>query len=346
MRKWLNASDLKPYFKANIARHNIVTSSRGGSVTCLCPFHEEKTASFHIYDDYGHCFGCGWHGDIIRFEADVSGRDQRRNFSEIVKELAELYGVHCEDKGGVKMLRNHKVSPHPHHKGNALSNEEKSKAEKLLKKVITTHDRSDWRLYFYEETIVFTDDPSQQWRILIQGLFSLDSIIWLGSRYTSEASNFHKVADVVRLDLADELLQRPCDCFALGCFVANAQKRRTEYLVGCDYILIESDELIGKKAEDDGEREQNKRMSFAVIQWLNSYDDMSLRAVYDTGGKSLHSIWDKPPDETLKLLKPFCESLGIDSQPLTNATAPLRLPQSNHEKTGKPAKLLYLNPKF
>jgi twinkle protein len=33
----------------------------------LCPFHEEKTPSFHVRVDKqdAHCFGCGWHGDVI-----------------------------------------------------------------------------------------------------------------------------------------------------------------------------------------------------------------------------------------------------------------------------------------
>ena len=32
-----------------------------------CPFHGEDTPSFKAFDGYGHCFGCGWHGDIIAF---------------------------------------------------------------------------------------------------------------------------------------------------------------------------------------------------------------------------------------------------------------------------------------
>lgn len=34
----------------------------------LCPFHTEKTPSFRIKNEYGHCFGgCGWNGDIFSF---------------------------------------------------------------------------------------------------------------------------------------------------------------------------------------------------------------------------------------------------------------------------------------
>lgn len=33
----------------------------------LCPFHTEKTGSFSIKNNYGCCYGCGWHGDIVDF---------------------------------------------------------------------------------------------------------------------------------------------------------------------------------------------------------------------------------------------------------------------------------------
>ena len=40
-----------------------------------CPFHNEKTPSFTVNDDKGfyHCFGCGAHGDAIRFLTDQRG---------------------------------------------------------------------------------------------------------------------------------------------------------------------------------------------------------------------------------------------------------------------------------
>ncbi|CAN5119247.1 hypothetical protein BH09PAT1_BH09PAT1_4000 [soil metagenome] len=39
-----------------------------GKRMTLCPFHEERTASFVIYPDNSyHCFGCGAHGNAIDF---------------------------------------------------------------------------------------------------------------------------------------------------------------------------------------------------------------------------------------------------------------------------------------
>lgn len=56
-----------------------------------CPFHQEKTPSFTINDDKGfyHCFGCGAHGDAIRFLTEARGLP----FIEAVKELAGKAGM-------------------------------------------------------------------------------------------------------------------------------------------------------------------------------------------------------------------------------------------------------------
>lgn len=44
-----------------------------GDYKCRCPFHKEDAQSFTVYDDtYGHCFGCGWHGDVFAYDADYS----------------------------------------------------------------------------------------------------------------------------------------------------------------------------------------------------------------------------------------------------------------------------------
>jgi len=56
-----------------------------------CPFHNEKTPSFTVNDDKGfyHCFGCGAHGDAIRFLTDHRGM----LFMDAVKELAAKAGM-------------------------------------------------------------------------------------------------------------------------------------------------------------------------------------------------------------------------------------------------------------
>lgn len=56
-----------------------------------CPFHHEKTPSFTVNDDKGfaHCFGCGWHGDAIRWVVEHDGL----GFRDAVEQLAGAAGL-------------------------------------------------------------------------------------------------------------------------------------------------------------------------------------------------------------------------------------------------------------
>ena len=63
----------------------------GREFKACCPFHNEKTPSFTVNDDKGfyHCFGCGAHGDAIRWMTDQRGL----SFIDAVRELAAEAGV-------------------------------------------------------------------------------------------------------------------------------------------------------------------------------------------------------------------------------------------------------------
>ncbi|MCI0421036.1 MAG: DNA primase, partial [Acidobacteria bacterium] len=63
----------------------------GSSFIGLCPFHQEKTPSFHVRQSpaYYYCFGCQAKGDAISFIQSI----ERITFPETVKFLAEKYGI-------------------------------------------------------------------------------------------------------------------------------------------------------------------------------------------------------------------------------------------------------------
>ena len=63
----------------------------GSSFIGICPFHQEKTPSFHVRQSpgYYYCFGCGAKGDAISFVQNM----ERVSFPETVKLLAERYGI-------------------------------------------------------------------------------------------------------------------------------------------------------------------------------------------------------------------------------------------------------------
>jgi len=63
----------------------------GATYKGLCPFHGEKTPSFHVTRDKGffHCFGCGVGGDVFKFLE----LHEKIGFTDAVKLLAQRFGV-------------------------------------------------------------------------------------------------------------------------------------------------------------------------------------------------------------------------------------------------------------
>ncbi|MGI8614749.1 MAG: DNA primase [Nocardioidaceae bacterium] len=74
-----------------IGQHLTLRPAGGGSLKGLCPFHDEKSPSFHVTPSRGfyHCFGCGAGGDVFTFLREVEGL----GFTDAVERLAVRYGV-------------------------------------------------------------------------------------------------------------------------------------------------------------------------------------------------------------------------------------------------------------
>ena len=67
---------------------------RGNDFVGLCPFHGEKTPSFHVHPDRGFfkCFGCGAGGDVIKFVQQL----ENLSFPEAARVLARRAGIELE----------------------------------------------------------------------------------------------------------------------------------------------------------------------------------------------------------------------------------------------------------
>ena len=75
----------------------------GGQKKGLCPFHDEKSPSFHVTPSRGyfHCFGCQVGGDVIAFVMKID----HLTFTETIERLAERIGYQLtyeQGKGGAK----------------------------------------------------------------------------------------------------------------------------------------------------------------------------------------------------------------------------------------------------
>ncbi|HET7815211.1 MAG TPA: DNA primase [Candidatus Baltobacteraceae bacterium] len=82
---------------------------RGNDLVGLCPFHGEKTPSFHVHPDRGFfkCFGCGAGGDVITFLSKL----ENLPFADAVRVLASRAGVELEpEKPGEARRRSERES--------------------------------------------------------------------------------------------------------------------------------------------------------------------------------------------------------------------------------------------
>ena len=103
-----------------VGQHVTLKSAGVGSLKGLCPFHDERSPSFHVRPQVGryHCFGCGEGGDVIDFVQKVDGL----GFTEAVEYLAGKVGIQLRyEEGGAprpgeepgkrrRLIEAHKVS--------------------------------------------------------------------------------------------------------------------------------------------------------------------------------------------------------------------------------------------
>lgn len=76
---------------AQVIQDHVSLKRVGTSLKGLCPFHGEKTPSFHVNRDKGffHCFGCGVGGDVFKFLE----LHEKVGFQDAVKMLAQRFGL-------------------------------------------------------------------------------------------------------------------------------------------------------------------------------------------------------------------------------------------------------------
>ncbi len=69
----------------DVISNYVQLKKNGKNYFACCPFHGEKTASFSVEEDdqFYHCFGCGAHGDAIKFVMDIENIE----FIDSVKKL-------------------------------------------------------------------------------------------------------------------------------------------------------------------------------------------------------------------------------------------------------------------
>ena len=98
MREDVEAVRERARIEEIVGQHVTLKTAGVGSLKGLCPFHDERSPSFHVRPQVGryHCFGCGEGGDVISFVQKVDGLP----FAEAVEYLAGRVGIQLRYEDG------------------------------------------------------------------------------------------------------------------------------------------------------------------------------------------------------------------------------------------------------
>lgn len=330
----------------------VITKRTETHLECHCPLHQDGTPSFTVDLVAGvwlwKCWPCGTGGTVIDLHADL--HVVSRSCHDAIKGTAEVLGVADDGEALPRMTPDRQ-------RANAAAitkrNAERRKQENAARitnalrgrrmEILTPFFSSSWRADFWDASPTILDSPMEgDAQLFIRGLFGPEDVLWLGDQFDSgearHAANFRPAREWFQLENLPPRI-------ASGIFKPGVISRSDCNLISSPFIVIESDDLIGHKPTDDDEREENKRLCAALIVLCRDRFKLTLRAVIDTGGKSLHGWFDRPSPEALEALMSITQGLAIDAAVVTRSANPLRLPGCVHQSTGKPARLHYLNSK-
>ncbi len=78
---------------SDLIGEKVSLKQKGGRYSGCCPFHEDSSPSFYIFDDHYYCFGCHARGDAITFVREQQGL----GFIEALRFLAEKYSIEAPE---------------------------------------------------------------------------------------------------------------------------------------------------------------------------------------------------------------------------------------------------------
>ena len=305
---------------------------RGDKVTAACPVcradGRDKKGVHLYYNQSSERFGC------IAHQADESHNKAIWAHAGITKELTDEEKAEWRRRKDEENARQCKL---------LLAKAQERKVMRKMPEFLNPYVVDDWYLEFLDQSpIRFRDNESLRHEFILR-LFYMDDILWLGDdRYQTgkpqHAANFRTCADWLKLAKLPQMI-------AAGVFDSGSISRGKDFVKLSPYIVIECDEIIGREPTTPAEKAENKKLGAALIRYAQDRLGLILRAVIDTGNKSLHAWFDRPSQADFEALSSKAKALCIDKGVLDNCQfSPLRLPGCVHHKSPTTASLIYLNP--
>ncbi|MBL9113716.1 MAG: hypothetical protein JNJ83_01820 [Verrucomicrobiaceae bacterium] len=185
---------------------------------------------------------------------------------------------------------------------------------------------------------------------LLQMVYGREAVIWIGDKYDSgspdHAKHWRTIAEW-REDPGPNLGPYVCtSTFKPGAFERSNHQiaKRGFFVVECDAI----DEIVATKlaAKEDlthEDKRRNKDLSVAILLWLRDAVGLRLRAVVDSGNKSIHGHFEMPPDDVRQELEVILPALKCDPA-AWRPSQPVRMPGYTSE-SGRSQRLIFVDAK-
>ena len=167
-------------------------------------------------------------------------------------------------------------------------------------------------------------DVSKHWHSLLS-LFEPQDVLWCGEKQDSGSPSSARCFKV-----RDEWLKEPWSPGPLTTpctFQPGSISRSKQSVLHRRFLVVESDVLP-------------KPEFLAVVRWLSTCHE--LRAVVDTGGKSLHAWFNSPPEAGLSGLKETLVAMQCD-EAMFRLAQPVRLPSFQRPETKRMQRLIWVN---
>lgn len=298
--------------------HGIELIPDGERFKSLCPFHQEKTPSCTYYPDTNafHCFGCGQGGTVFNFMKLMNAPNSPAS------------GPRSKGRGIITSIGSDR-------NGNHLAETVQANFQKILSDYAGSLEK-------LEAKVPAGLSPLMQ-GLYLANSFHRDAVFWNGEQFDSGGADaaehfitFERVRK--RFSAKEEPFRGPFICPSV--FRPGATSRSDREVIDRPFLVLESDNAIGKRPETDEEKRQNKEACAAITSFMVERFGMRLVAVVDTGNKSLHSWFEMPPQRLFNELKTIAKALRLDLS-MFKPSQPVRLPGVPHEETGQMSRLLF-----
>ena len=182
-------------------------------------------------------------------------------------------------------------------------------------------------------------DPDRQKEDFIKWslLFKPTDTIWIGNTEDS-GMFFNRKNFRPRSEITFEIAQSLGNYTTASTYQYGTYSRANVNIKSTPFLIVEGDQVLGVPVTEE-DKMKNKLACAAIFRWMSESLKLNLRAVVDSGNKSLHGWFDMPNPDTFAELKVVLPAMGCD-RAMFKPAQPARIPGVEREN-GNLQSLLY-----